>query len=128
MKCLKILCISLFAVLLMSGCEEQYKGAALRVNLYTYYTSGADLYAELSCDKDETFEVGVCYSKTSNPSLYSAQMVYQYVKHQSYYSIISADFYYSEMNLSKNTTYYMRGYIKNNSGIIYSEQEKYTYR
>ena len=127
MKCLKILCISLFAVLLMSGCEEQYKGEALKVTLGTS-TSYAHVYAELSCDKDETFEVGVCYSKTSNPSLYSAQMVYQYVIHQSYYSIISADFYYSEMNLSKNTTYYMRGYIKNNSGIIYSEQEKYTYK
>lgn len=129
MKCLKILCISLFAVLLMSGCEEQYKGEALRVELYTY-TSDAHVYAELYCDTDEEFEVGVCYSKFSiSPDYdYYDSKVYQYVKPVGSYGIISVDFNYSKMYLSKNTTYFMRGYIKNNSGIIYSEQEKYTYK
>lgn len=126
MKYLKILCISLFAVLLMSGCEEQYKGEALEVTLKTY-DSYAKVYADLDSKSGEIFEVGVCYSKTSNPSYYSAQKVYKNVIKQLYYSRISADFYYSEMNLSKNTTYYMRGYIKNKSGIVYSNQKQYTY-
>ena len=117
MKYLKFtLCF--FVLFLMNSCEEKYNEGSINVHMdmssYSVTISAYRIYSS-----NETFEVGVCYSNIdSTPSLEDSNDIMKKVVSSG--SSINQSFYFDDMNLRRGFTYYMRGYIKNKQGIVYS--------
>ena len=58
-------------------------------------------------------EKGICYSKTTNPFIENSQTLV---------SIDSNNYSITLNNLDSNTTYYVKAYLKTNTGIVYGSQ------
>ncbi len=130
MKYLKYLCIGFLSVFMLCGCEEQY-GGRYYVGCYAWSYSS---YVEVSGPSynyfpNESFEVGILYSRTnSTPDFNQSGTMNksQNVKSNSRGDLGDTWFYYSDMNLVSKDRYYVRGYIRNKSGIVYSDIKTFT--
>lgn len=60
-------------------------------------------------------EIGICYSTISNPTFEGDHVLAS----QGYSNSLTIE------NLEQNTTYYVKGYVKNQSGISYSEESSF---
>lgn len=133
MKYLKYLCIGFISVFMLCGCEEQYGGSRYYVRCYVGSYSWSSSYVEVSGSSNryfpnESFEVGILYSRTnSKPDFNQSGTIdkRQNVKSDSR-GYLTTMFYKSDMNLVSKEEYYVRGYIRNKSGIAYSDIETFT--
>ena len=127
MKYLKMLCISLFSVFLLSGCEEKYEGEAFNeLQCFTYSDHVRVYVSRDNFLSGAEIEAGVCYSTYSNPTYRNNRVARLVIPDLSSSYPIDINIYYSGMNLTKGTKYYMRGYLKNETGIVYSNVDTYT--
>lgn len=63
-------------------------------------------------------EIGICYNTISNPTFEGNHVIV---------SSTSGSFAFIEIdNLTPNTTYYVKGYVKNESGVSYSQESSFT--
>lgn len=131
MKYLKYLCIGFISVFMLCGCEEQYGGSRYYVKCYawSYYSSYVKVYGpSYEHFPNESFEVGILYSRTnSTPDFNQSGTIdrRQNVKSDSRGNL-ETTFYMSDMNLVSKDKYYVRGYIRNKSGIAYSDIDTFT--
>lgn len=122
MKYLKYLCIGFLSVFMLCGCEEQYSDRYY-VSCYTWSSSYVEVSGSNRHFPNESFEVGILYSRTnSKPDFNQSGTIdkRQNVKSDSR-GYLTTMFYKSDMNLVSKEEYYVRGYIRNKSGIVYSE-------
>jgi len=73
--------------------------------------------ATFSSDGGGSVEAGICWSTTSNPTIYQARSI-DAGSPGSFSSTMS--------NLSANTTYYVRAYLSNNAGVTYGNENSFT--
>lgn len=135
MKYLKYLCIGFLSVFMLCGCEEQYSDSnycrcyCYASSYYSYVEVSSNYYGHYQIFPNETFEVGILYSRTnSTPDFNQSGTMTksQNVKSESGGYLGTTKFYYSDMNLVSKKEYYVRGYIRNKSSIVYSDIKTFT--
>lgn len=86
------------------------------ITLVSTTSTSATIKWELSLIETSVDEIDLCYSTSSNPTIEGDHLLIA-DKNSSQGSLI---------NLTPNTTYYVRGYAKNESGFAYSTEVSFT--
>jgi len=100
---------------------NSYPPTFYSINLISLGSTSATLSCELGRALDKPFRVDefyFCYGPSPSPTVEGT--------HSVPVAVPNLGGYYKLLNLTPNTTYYLRGYIKNESGFVYSPEISFT--